>query len=154
MKHIFCATVWLVAFLIGGALFWTSNQVQLAESETAKWQVSLSGHDERMAVLAAEWNFLNNPAYLETVLAALKKGDVSRGAMVLAGVNALPSLKVAVLPVRKPVETILPVAVLAESAPVAVEPALVAKTKTVQSKDQYIKPESRKFAFVLASWAQ
>ncbi len=57
--------VMLLACLSGGALLYTSQNVQTANDVLAAIQSNITKEQERIAVLEAEWEFLNSPQRLE-----------------------------------------------------------------------------------------
>lgn len=67
----------VLAGLAGGALFWTSQNVQTSERELRTIEAQLGGQHEEMRVLKAEWDYLNRPDRLEK-LAREKLGLVAQ----------------------------------------------------------------------------
>ena len=152
MKHVICLSVWILTFLVGGALFWTSNQVQDASAYNSKLAKLIKSHEEKITILTAEWHYLNSPAYLDRLTTvAFNEGE--NKPMMLADMGKLPDPEVVLLPVRKPE--------IPESFKKA-EPVLVAEAKKVQptlSKTQArpaqpSRNDTREFSMVLASWTQ
>ncbi len=156
MKHLFCLSVWIFTFIIGGGLFWTSNEVQNAESERRALSSNISGHKERFAVLSAEWHYLNNPAYLDELagLAFNDETDSSERVTVLADSSHLPKMEGLILPARKPEipahvkESVKKDAPVIVAAAKNVQPLMKATARAVPRKSQ------SDFSMVLASWTR
>ena len=152
MKHVMYLCVWIVTFAVGGALFWTSNQVQSASMRNAVLIKQISAYQEQMRILSAEWHYLNSPAYLERLTKIAFKEGTDKP-MMLAKTADLPEQDIVLLPVRKP------------DVPESLEkdaPLLVAETKTMQpdiskSQPRTVRPSDNtqhEFAMVLANWTR
>lgn len=94
--------VWCFAVCAGVLLFWTSGEVQKAEEKQIILSRSLVKERERIHVLNAEWNYLNNPAYLEAMAERYLEGEKeSTDKIILAG-HELPIYSIPDIPPEKP----------------------------------------------------
>lgn len=160
MKSYVTLSIWILTFLIGGALFWTSNEVQIAESASKKLANDIRDHEERITILSAEWHYLNSPAYLDelTTLAFNDKVLTSKPVM-LTDSGDLPKIQLAMLPVRKPEVPEEYKNIRKESAPIIV--AAHKKVQSVTSSQAPLQPKAavrpkkqNDFSMVLASWTE
>ena len=134
MKHFITLGIWIVTFAVGGALFWTSNEVQLAESANKKLVGDIRNHEEQLTILSAEWHYLNSPAYLDHLTTlAFNENTTANKPLMLTDSADLPKMQFAMLPVRKPAVPEAFVALQKESTEKA-EAVIVASAKKVQSK--------------------
>ncbi|MBL8640813.1 MAG: hypothetical protein JNL76_01710 [Alphaproteobacteria bacterium] len=61
--------VFFLATILGGLLFWVSQQVQMLEREQRGIAEQISSEEEGMRVLNAEWDYLNRPDRIESLAA-------------------------------------------------------------------------------------
>ena len=97
MKHIFTTAVWTLTFLIGAALFWTSNQVQHQQDLKHSYQADIAKARQQLNILTAEWHYLNNPAYLESLVSQVFEtpdGQKKEAPIILTDSGELPAFEV------------------------------------------------------------
>ncbi len=164
MKNIVTLSIWLLTFAIGGALFWTSNEVQLAEADNKALTRDLSVFEERIAILSAEWHYLNNPAYLDHLTSlAFNQESSENKPLMLVDSGDLPQMQVAMLPVRKPNMPEDFKVIQKESVKIEA-PIIVASAKKVHSvksttAQHFMKSVARPsnkndFSMILANWTE
>lgn len=91
-----------LAVLSGAALFWTSQNVQRAESDLRRLKKAQAYEEQTIRVLHAEWDYLNRPDRLEALASEyldLVPPDIRK---VARGGDLLPDALAPVVPGRKP----------------------------------------------------
>ena len=149
MKHLLLFCVWALALIIGGLLFWTSNEVQSAQDKKYALASQIQHYEDNISILSAEWHYLNSPAYLDQ-LTTVAFNTTLESPVLLADVRYLPRTPHQILPVRKPV--------LPESFQNQDEIIEIVENK-VQSKPSFvssnkISDQEDDFSIILASWVR
>lgn len=98
--------VLVMATGLGGALFWTSQMVQVRQDKLAAMTVHTNAEREALSVLTAEWDYLNRPQRLEQLardflsVAPPKEQHIVSDAAVIAepAVPIIPRAKPAIIP--------------------------------------------------------
>ena len=90
------------AVLAGAALFWTSQNVQQAESRLNALQTEIAKEQQSIRVLRAEWDYLNTPERLEKMATHYLEMVPQEASSVALDAAYLPDPFIPVLPARKP----------------------------------------------------
>ena len=102
--------IWALAIIIGVGLFATSKKVQNAESKLYTQQKNIVQQEERIAVLNAEWHYLNNPQRLEQLAGHYWDESLQEKRsrpIILAGAPELPAEMMFLSPPQKPARAIV-----------------------------------------------
>jgi hypothetical protein len=93
-----------LALLSGALLFWASQAVQRAEDNLYELSLKVSGEEESLRVLSAEWDYLNRPERLEKLVSENFDidGDLVKGANIIDATDRIPEPVVPAVPRRKP----------------------------------------------------
>ena len=162
MKLYLTIAIWGLAVMCGTALFWTSTQVQIAESHRAELQKEIEERSEHLTILLAEWHYLNNPAYLEELALSVINNNKAlsdkEGPIILANAAALPDIAGTVLPVRRPDfdSAVIELAQITTPSPSEESNAkpLVTEAKPRHAVSSRPSESAGGFGVLLASWTQ
>lgn len=91
------------AALTGAALFWTSQNVQRAESELRALKDDIAHEEQSIRVLRAEWDYLNTPERLEEMATHYLEMTPQEAATIAVDPARLPDPFIPALPSRKPI---------------------------------------------------
>ena len=86
----------------GAVLFSTAQKVQQAESRVARLKSSVSQEEQTIRVLRAEWDYLNRPDRLEALVKNNLELVPATPESVRDDSSHLPSVRMPVIPARKP----------------------------------------------------
>ena len=104
MKFLRLSTIAALALTMasGAVLFSTAQKVQQAESRVARLKSSVSQEEQTIRVLRAEWDYLNRPDRLEALVKNNLELVPASPESVRDDSSHLPSVRMPVIPARKP----------------------------------------------------
>ncbi len=109
MKHLSVKTVaiFIVAILLGGLLFNTSQNVQKSQDDLRALHAEIEAEKETIGVLEVEWEYLNRPQRLEELAKKTLKMSVPEAGEVTGNMDDIPDLsthasEVLIIPQAKP----------------------------------------------------
>lgn len=104
MKFFRLSTIAALALTMasGAVLFSTAQKVQQAESRVARLKSSVSQEEQTIRVLRAEWDYLNRPDRLEALVKNNLELVPANPQSVRDDSSNLPSVRMPVIPARKP----------------------------------------------------
>lgn len=112
---------------LGGALFWTSQTVQVKQDELAALMQHRAAEEESLSVLSAEWDYLNRPQRLEQLAHDYLNVEAPEENRIVSNASVIPEPSAPIIPPQKP--TFIPAMV---RAPVKPAPA---PTPVIQKND-------------------
>lgn len=110
MKALFTTLIWILAFTLGAGLFAVSTRVQDANDLQRHLNKDIATAHQDIAILGAEWHYLNNPAYLDAMISKVHLKSDQQNITIAATMQVLPKAPVLIKPVPKPVFARMPVA--------------------------------------------
>lgn len=84
--------IFLLAAILGGLLFQTSQNVQQSEDELGALNAQIEAERETIEVLKTEWEYLNRPQRLEELARKQLKMHTPSSAEILENAEDLPSM--------------------------------------------------------------
>jgi hypothetical protein len=92
----------IVATILGGSLFWTSQMVQEHQDELASLTAQITVEQEAMSVLGAEWDYLNRPQRLEQLAREYLSVQFPKEDHILADARVIAEPSIPTVPPSKP----------------------------------------------------
>ena len=94
--------VLMMVIVSGSSLFWVSQKVQQLERQQKSLTAQIAEEKEGIRVLTAEWDYLNRPDRLETLVRSNLDLEQARPESVRNDTSELPEPFMPIIPARKP----------------------------------------------------